>query len=106
MRGRSSSLQPLRAATERVTSHLPNFVMMYRACVEPRSRDLALRMLMCSTVLYPIDRFVSVRLCEIQRSRRFVTTSEPRSPLLPFVSSTELILSILYSPDRVDGLAR
>jgi hypothetical protein len=55
-------------------------------------------MLMLSVVLKPIERLVLVFLWEIQRMRRFVTTSEPRSPLLPLVSSTELIESMICSP--------
>jgi hypothetical protein len=37
---------------------------------------------------------------EYQTIRRFVITSSPRSPLLPFVSSTEFIESIWNSPLR------
>lgn len=45
-------------------------------------------------------KFVCGFLCEFQIRRRFVICIEPRSPLLPFVSSTELIESITVSPER------
>lgn len=48
--------------------------------------------------LNPMLRLVVGFLCWAQITRRLVTTRNPRFPLLPFVSSTELIESISNSP--------
>ena len=73
------------------------------ACVLPRSRLLAVRMLIETTALYPIERLMRLFLWQIQMSRRLVMESDPFSPLLPFVSSTELIESICSSPERISS---
>ena len=71
-----------------------NLVMTYSACVLPRRREEADLMLMLTMELYPTLRFVRARRLAIHRIRRFVTTSSPDSPLLPFVSSTRPMRSI------------
>jgi len=55
---------------------------------------------MVKTVLNPMLRLNLVFLWHIQSILKLVTTSVPLSPLLPFVSSTEFMLSIIYSPLR------
>ena len=102
-------------------------VITYSAWVLPRSRELAVRMVMFTTQLYPMPathtsvhgqptcwrrqsmpgptqsdvlRFVRECLCAIHINRKLVTDSVPRSPLFPLVSSTLLIESILISPRR------
>ena len=77
------------------------FVITKSACVLPRSRELAFRMLIDATAEYPIDRLIREFRWHTQISRRLVIDSEPFSPLLPFVSSTELIESICTSPERM-----
>lgn len=46
----------------------------------------------------PILRFILEFSWAIKRIRRFVTIREPLSPLFPFVSSTDLIESMIFSP--------
>ena len=69
----------------------------------PRSRLLAVRILIETTALYPIERLIRLFLWQIQMSRRLVMESDPLSPLLPFVSSTELIESIWSSPECISS---
>eukprot|EP00982_Pelagococcus_subviridis_P008258 30828-Pelagococcus_subviridis.AAC.10 len=75
-----------------------NRVMTYSDCVFPRNRDDAVFIEMFDTELYPMLRFVRRDRLLNQITRRFVTTSVPRSPLLPFVSSTPSRWSISNSP--------
>ena len=79
------------------------FVSTYSAWVLPRSRLCAVLMLSETMQLYPIERFVRRERAAYQIIRRFVMNSSPRSPLLPFVSSTEFIESIVNSPFRASS---
>jgi hypothetical protein len=77
-----------------------NFASTHRACVCPLSFDLACLIFADMTVFNPTLKLILLLLCEIHRIRRFVTTSEPRSPLFPFVSSTLLIESVRIARRR------
>ena len=66
----------------------------------PRSLELTSFTVIDETTLNPMLKFALEFLAEVQRMRRFVTIKIPRSPLLPFVSSTALIESIWNSPFR------
>ncbi len=60
----------------------------------PRSLLLADLILQLVMQLRPMLRFVCGALCEAQMSLKLVMIRKPRSPLFPFVSSTELMESI------------
>ena len=66
--------------------------------MDPLNLELAVLIDNLTIELSPIDRFVFGRLCDAQIKRKFVTTRNPRSPLLPLESSTELMESISNSP--------
>lgn len=70
-----------------------NFANTQSACVCPRSFDLACLIFADITVFKPILKLILLLLCDTQSTLKFVTISEPRSPLFPFVSSTLLIES-------------
>lgn len=72
-----------------------NLPRTHSACVLPRSLDLAVLMFADTTVLRPMLRLMRVFSCEIQTMRKFVMMRDPRSPLLPLVSSTLLMESKL-----------
>ena len=70
----------------------------HNACVRPRSLLFAFLMFTEIIEFKPILRFIFELAWAIQRIRRLVTIRDPLSPLFPFVSSTELIESITFSP--------
>ena len=70
----------------------------HNACVRPRSLLFAFLMFTEIIEFKPILKFIFEFAWAIQRIRRFVTIRDPLSPLFPFVSSTELIESITFSP--------
>lgn len=70
-----------------------NLARTQSACVVPRSFDFACLMFADTIVDSPMLRLILVFSCEIQTIRKFVMTSEPRSPLFPLVSSTLLMES-------------
>merc|ERR1719379_230076 len=74
--------------------------MTTRACALPFSFECTRRTLRLLTQEKPIDKFVFADFVLDQMMRKFVTTRTPRSPLFPFVSSTELMESICCSPSR------
>ena len=104
-------------------------VSTYSACVLPRSRLCADLMFRLTMQLYPMPAGCARRGLRVDRGgtdgpggvagralrlvfreraeyhiiRRFVMISSPRSPLFPFVSSTEFIESIWNSPLRVSS---
>ena len=71
-----------------------------RAWIDPRRREDAVLIESFVMELSPIDRFVRGFEWLTQIMRRLVQTRNPRSPLFPFESSTELIESISNSPRR------
>ena len=71
-----------------------------RAWIDPRRREDAVLIESFVMELSPIDRFVRGFEWLTQIIRRLVQTRNPRSPLFPFESSTELIESISNSPRR------
>ena len=81
------------------------FDRMHSACVWPRNFDLAFLMLTDATVFSPMLRLIFAFMWDDQMILRLVTVSDPRSPLFPFVSSTELMESIAFSPFRQSSRA-
>ena len=74
------------------------FASTHNACVRPRSLLFAFLMFTEIIEFKPILKFIFELAWAIQRIRRLVTIRDPLSPLFPFVSSTELIESMTFSP--------
>ena len=75
-----------------------NLQSTHKACVLPRSLLLAFLIFTEIMEFRPMLRLIFEFACAIQRILKLVTIIEPLSPLFPFVSSTELIESIIFSP--------
>jgi hypothetical protein len=75
-----------------------NFARTHSACVRPRNLLFAFRIFTEIIELRPMLRLILEFAWAIHKILRFVTMREPRSPLFPFVSSTEFIESITFSP--------
>lgn len=74
------------------------FASTHNACVRPRSLLFAFLIFTEIIEFNPMLKFIFEFAWAIQRIRRFVTMREPLSPLFPFVSSTEFIESMTFSP--------
>jgi hypothetical protein len=74
------------------------FASTHNACVRPRSLLFAFLIFTEIMEFNPMLKFIFEFAWAIQRIRRFVTMREPLSPLFPFVSSTEFIESMTFSP--------
>lgn len=74
---------------------------MCKACVVPRTLETTVLVFIVSTQVNPIERLNRLDVTEYQIMRRLVTSSLPRSPRLPLVSSMESSISSGCSPLRI-----